>query len=129
MAVYLAPFVGSGTRADPFRPAGIDGAADWTCVDLRPNEASSSGWCLVWTPGTLTDASLLELGSTPVDVLPQPVKNQLQNRLGIDLSTTATLLDVVVAILTNPNWPRPLLRKLLTGKRAFRLGPLQWVEP
>ena len=44
---YLAPYVGTGTEDDPFRPKGVDGLKTWTAIDLRADCTQAAGFALL----------------------------------------------------------------------------------
>ena len=46
---YLAPYVGTGTFADAFRPRGSE-QPGWSAIDLRPNGAVATGLALMAVP-------------------------------------------------------------------------------
>ena len=61
MAFYLAPYIGAGTRDDPFRPRGSD-QPGWSAIDLRPDPSRLDGGglsaCLLFLPQPSLDSRL-----------------------------------------------------------------------
>lgn len=82
--VYLAPYIGAGTDADPFRPRGTDDTPGWSAIDLRPDAATSdSGHAIVVTPSRLPvrdEAHAVYLGDDPDLPLPTIVRQRVEDR-------------------------------------------------
>lgn len=103
MALFLSPYVGAGTKADPFRPQGLDepGAS---AVDIRLDpttvDGGGIGWALLWVPSGIPDPSgAIKLADDYGDLLTNPLRNQLNTRLGLDFGPDATIQDAVETIM------------------------------
>lgn len=87
--LYLAPWMGSGTKADPFR---VKGASDFslahTCLDLRPDPTVLAGFCLLHTDDATIASGIDIIGATKDDTIGIARRNTIGNRLGVTLSAT-----------------------------------------
>ena len=136
MPFYLSEFIGSGTKADPFRPVGADGQAQWHAIDLRPDGGATLGGgglnaCLLWVPVAFSDPRARFLADTKDSPLTNPTINFIQNKLNVDLSgVTNTFSEIVGFVLRNP----PAVNKwgvLLPTANRFEvwLGELVYEAP
>src|SRR4051812_32570183 len=111
MGIFLAPYIGSGTRFDPFRPA-VDG--DWEAIDLRPDATVATGFALVSAVAVTTGDKLAD---APSEMLSNAIRNRIQNRLGVTVANK-TLAEIIgdLMIRTPPGkWNRlansPLMQR------------------
>lgn len=123
MNVYLLPFVGTGTHADPFRPQGVEqlGGLSWSMLDLRADPtlqnggSGLNGWAIVGTEGVIDVSGAgngRELGG-------------LDSTLGAVLRTAIrAALGITSTDDGNANTPRALIRALFTG--AGRADGTRW---
>ena len=98
MPLALCQYGGSGTRADPFRPSGVDGMSDWSSLDFRPDPTQQAGFCVVWHDTDTPTGALRVLGAARDDKPGAVVRALLANRLGVNLTTT-TLGDLLGEIM------------------------------
>ncbi len=106
-AIALAQWRGTGTRKDPFVPD-VDIPGIWGSIDLRPDPTRPDGFCLVANADgselTGKAARMMPLGRLSRrdganEAIGTLGRRALGNRLGVDLSGTTSMLDVVRAIL------------------------------
>lgn len=98
MPLSLCQYTGTGVRADPFRPAGVDLLSDWHSLDLRPDPTQQAGVCLVWHDTAVPVGALRTLGTTKDDQIGGVLRTFIANRLGITL-TMSKLGDILGEIL------------------------------
>lgn len=85
--IYLAQVAGSGTKADPFRPSGVEPGMDWSMIDLRIDPTLVTGYCLVDMPAD--PSGLFEtVGAVKEDTISLQLRTRIQNRLGVTISAT-----------------------------------------
>lgn len=106
MPFYLSEWIGSGTKTDPFHPAG-SGQPGWSSIDLRPDASRLDGGtlnaCLLWVPVAVSDPKTLFLADTPQSALTNPTRNFVQNKLNVDLTGVPNTFSATVGhILRNP---------------------------
>jgi len=65
-AFYLAPYVGSGTDEDPFKPACFVDRADAAAIDLRPDATQVDGYALCASSVISAQAKVISLGNALV---------------------------------------------------------------
>jgi len=120
MPFYLSEYVGSGTRANPFRVVGADQPGS-SSIDLRPDPSLVGGGglnaALLHTQVAFADARARFLADDKLEGLTNPQRNFLQNRLGVDLSSPTLLRDIVAVLLSNPP---------VNGWKALKPGRLRW---
>lgn len=110
MPIYVAPWIGTGTKEDPFRPFGVDGQSSFSCLDLRPDASKQAGYCIVAVPNPIVDSSVIDLGTT-ADHLSSPVRNQIQRLLGSNAIDDLTVGEIIGQLLLDPppgKWGRLL---------------------
>jgi len=95
---YISPYIGTGTRLDPFRPFGSD-QPGWSAIDLRPDGSILTGRCLLHLPVHNTDPQLNQLADDLDETLGLVVQNRLQNLLNLTLGQTQ-FKEVVAELLT-----------------------------
>ena len=102
MRYYLAPYVGTGTGDDPYRPAGTDLDAEAYSLDLRrPGE--TDGFGLMWQPDPISNAAsvgAVDLGDDPSGSLGVSTRNQIGSRLSLTVDA-ANFGDAVAELLLN----------------------------
>ena len=138
MPYYLDTWVGSGTEADPFRPALADVVADWTVIDLRRDPTVAAGRCLVRcdAPPSLP-ADTVRLSDTPDGQVGKVIRTRIEQRLGLASGALADvpLYRIVLDLLTDhatedgTRW-RPL-KPLASGPNTWEvhLGGLLYSVP
>lgn len=107
MPYYLSPYIGGGTRSDPFRVTGSD-QAGWSAIDIRADkgvtlDGGGFGYALLWLPdGTTAAAGLIKIGQNKLENATNQIKNRIQNLTGLDLSADVTFQDIVETLLVSP---------------------------
>ena len=131
MPYYLAPYIGSGTRQDPFRPLGSD-QPGWSAVDLRPDGGATLGGgglnaCLLYLPVADARPQLRQIGLAKADTIGPGLRNAIQTRLGVTVTAT-TLLDLVWDLLLAP--PANTWKPIVAARSRYEvwLGPDPWVR-
>lgn len=110
MPIYLAPWIGSGSKEDPFRPLGVDGQSTFSCLDLRPDPSKQAGYCIVSVPNPIVDSNAIDLGTT-ADHLSSPVRNRIQQLLESKTIDDLTVGEIIGQLLLDPppgKWARLL---------------------
>lgn len=130
MPYYLAPYIGAGTRPDPFRPRGSS-QPRWSAIDLRPDSSQITGRCLLFLPVHDPYPTLERLADTPQEFLGDSIRNRLQNALSLTLGQTrfdhmVEELLTLHARLDGTRW-KPLRPGVNSLMRIYLGGPLsQW---
>jgi hypothetical protein len=107
MPYYLAPYVGSGTRNDPFRPVGSD-QPGWSAIDLRADNGvtvDGGGWgfaLLYLPPGTSAPARAIKLAEDPKETIALTTRQVLTSRLPLDFSKDRIIEDLFSTLLLKP---------------------------
>lgn len=107
MPFYLSEFIGSGTKQDPFVPAG-SGQPGWQAIDLRPDGGATLGGgglnaCLLFVPVAVNDPKAIFLADTKDSPLTNPTRNFIQTKLGVDLTGVPNTFSATVGhIMRNP---------------------------
>lgn len=94
--LYLAPWIGTGTKADPFRVKGADGfALPYTCLDLRIDPTAVAGFCLLHTQNAIVEMGVAQLAAFKDDTVGLALRTSIGNQLGVTLSanTISGLLE------------------------------------
>ena len=124
---YLAPYVGTGTEDDPFRPKGVDGLKTWTAIDLRADCTQAAGFALlaIETP----DPSIGPyLGDDP-DTERPGLPGLIRASLGI-LPEATRLRDILAELLIlhgrEDGTRHRLMRPSKDGQYTIWLGGQQW---
>ncbi len=124
--LYLAPYVGAGTDADPFRPRGSE-QPGWAAIDMRATSTVVTGRALLTVP-VRDDTIGTYLGDAP-DEVSAAVKSAVESRLGLTLDATR-LRQIIPELLLlharedGTRW-RPL-RAMRDGVFRVYLGGLWW---
>jgi hypothetical protein len=117
---YLAPYVGAGTRRDPFRPLGSE-QPGWSSIDLRANCTRREGYALVHLPEK--DRRLTALCEDRSEL----VHRRLERKLGVTVER-APFASAVARLLLRPP-VRGWKRLHPTGRRyEIHLGGLLWAS-
>lgn len=126
--LYLGTWIGAGTRADPFRPRGTDGVPGWSAVDLRLDQTSATGFCLLGTDAVLSvsDADLLALDK--LEALSAVRRNRIENRLGVTLTgaTMSAILEELLFIDLG-KW-KPCRVSLVNKRKEVWAGGVLWAS-
>jgi len=104
MGLYLSPYIGIGTKADPFMPRGLRDSAGTSAVDIRldPTRADGDGigFALLWQPaGTPDPTGAIKLADDYGEPLPALIRNRLNTRTGLDFSADTTIQDAIETIM------------------------------
>lgn len=118
MALAFSPYIGDGTRRNPFRPK-HEGAA----IDLRPDCTVPDGYALVNT----SERTRHKLGEDFKDTFGYRIRNRTHNLLGVDVSRVNRFDVLAAKILLEPNgWG--VLRPT-RDRYEIWLGGLVWEFP
>lgn len=127
--LYLAPYVGQGTRLLPFQPAltRLFGGT-WSCVDLRPDRTVQDGFAFVWMDRSddLEASGLLQCGLDRSEVLSPLQRLRISNKLGISLTATNTVEEVLQEVLFTPDKPWKFVRPDFLGRKHVYLNGQEW---
>ena len=124
MPYYLAPYMGTGTDDDPFRPRSSD-QSGWSAIDLRPNAGIIDGWCFLFLPAHDPDHDLILLAGTKGDRVSQGSVNKIISRLGLNMLDPDPFDVMVSQILVSPNIEFP--KKIRAGRKSQALRI--WLGP
>lgn len=134
MPYYLAPYIGSGTFADSYRPLGSD-QPGWKAIDLRPDPSRADGGglnaCVLYLPTHDPDPGLTTIVADRQELVSPAVRNQIRNRLGLTDLTEADFPSLIAAVLTRPPvgaWKRLVATSRLDRYQIF-LDGLLWEAP
>lgn len=120
MSLQICQWQGDGTKANGFRPAGIDGiGVDWCLWDIRPDPTQISGFCLVECAASVPGA-LRTIGDAPGDTLTPAARNFLNNRLGTN-HTDTNLVDFLQQMALRPPTGKWLPVRAPDGPGSFEL--------
>lgn len=119
--IYISRYTGNGlTEETAFYPiagkqAELEGK-QWLGVDLRPDSAVITGWCLLGTSASLTTipTGVIFLASDMDDTLQAAARNALNNNLGLSVSNGMSFREVLRAVATTE----------ATGKANGRWNPI-----
>lgn len=124
--LYLAPFVGSGVKGDPFRPRGWDAMEGWQMIDLRPDPTVSAGFCLLHAPASISDGLLDGIGLDKTEVLGAALKTTLGSKLGFNFASLTTIETLMQAILFVPHGKWATIRPGISGRKEVWMGGQRW---
>ena len=87
MPYYIAPYIGTGTFLEPFRPRGSD-QAGWSAIDLRPDGGATLGGgglnaCLLHLPLADPDPQLRLMSLDRADSIGPGLRQAIVARLGL----------------------------------------------
>lgn len=136
MSLFFSPYIGAGTRANPFRPTGLDipGAS---AVDIRLDSTVANGggigYALLWLPSGVTDPiGSIKIADDYGDLLTSRQRTRLNQRTGLDFGADATIQDAVETIVLRADtlkWkrlrPANGMYELWLGSSA---GKRKWVD-
>ena len=115
--LYLAPYIGTGTRDDAFRPRGAE--SGFSSVDLRPDPTKVDGYALLYMPGGSSEPGLEKLGEHKHEVCSVIAGIRAGNKLGKSFDhKNKTVGDLVGDLLMSP----PSVRGWKPLQHAMRLG-------
>ena len=121
MPYYIAPYVGRGTRADPFRPVGSD-QAGWSAIDLRPDggatpDGNGLNACLLHLPSHDPDPALQQFAEDKQEQLLPAAQARLVTTLKLGTLTQTRFDTIVENLLVAP--PSNGWRKLAPTAEGF----------
>lgn len=107
MPLYLSPYIGQGTRDNPFRPSGADQSGA-SAIDLRIDCTRADGgglrFALLWLPlGSSSPTGAIKLADDHGETVSTLIKNAANTRFGLDFSKDLTIQDLVETILLRPD--------------------------
>lgn len=109
MALFLSPYLGSGTREDPFRPRGLDipgASAIDVRLDSRVADGGGIGFAVLWVPSGFPDPSgTIQIADDYGDPLTAPQRNRLNRELGLDFSRDTTIQEALETVLFRADLP------------------------
>lgn len=128
MPYYLAPYIGTGTVLDPFRPRGSDDPT-WSAVDLRPDSSRLDGGglnaCLLWLFTPSSDPNLTFIADGEQEALSVPRRNALRTRLGLTRLVATRWDQIALEMLMVPpaNAWKALRSSRVRNRYEVWLGP------
>lgn len=124
--VFLAPFDGAGTDANPFRVRGFGTVGNLGCIDVRPDPTQAAGRAICGADSLPAGQGIVQLSSRLDEKLTAQRRAQLESALGVTISADATPIEILQLILielpkTDSRWKalRPSVRD---GKLKIHLG-------
>lgn len=107
MSLFLSPYIGAGTKSDAFRPRGAD-IPEASAIDIRLDctkvDGGGVGFALVWVAsGQPSPIGAIKLADDYGETVSALIRNQVSNRLGVDVSRDATIQDVVETVMLRPD--------------------------
>lgn len=103
--LYLAPWdtwdPPRGSRRRGFVPRSTQDGQQFTAIDLRIDPTVGDGWCFLWRSSPSSDPGLVLLAADKRDTIPQAVRDNLANRLGISLGGGDVAWRVVGDVCVN----------------------------
>jgi hypothetical protein len=128
MPYYLAPYVGTGTALDPFRPRGSE-QPGWSAIDLRPDSSRLDGGglnaCLLHLLVANPDPLLQLVALDPADTIGAALRQALATRLTLVTAPTSRWDDLAMELMLSPppnGWKA--LRPTVAGLYEVWLGTL-----
>lgn len=132
MPYYLSKYVGSGTKADPFRPIGSD-QSGWSAIDLRPDGGASLDGgglnaCLLHLPVAINARGLTKISEEKLEQIGPAIRNAIKSSLNVSFSSTR-FDEIVAELMLNPpiNGWKPL-RVWRDGEMRIDLNGLLWSQ-
>lgn len=122
MRYGLAPYIGSGTADDPYRPIG--GATG--AIDLRPDPSVRDGWALV------ADAPSMAVADSPDERIPAAIRRRLSNALGVTLDDRPFGRIVADLLIDHSNSDGTRWRPLNPQRHCWQIhlgGECMWELP
>lgn len=100
MPLYIAPYIGSGTKLDMYRPKYSDEQEGWSAIDLRPDASVVDGLSLLWLPNDHSAVNLYKLGvdknEAPSPGILTSVASKLQLAIGKPVTNLSSLLSFLL---------------------------------
>ena len=138
MSLYLSPYVGKGSKQNPFRPVGSD-QPGWSAIDLRADGGQSLDgggfpYAMLWLPiGSVEDPSLIKLGDAKDELLAVSSRSILSSKtISLDFSRDTKLDDVLSTLLLRPpaNGWNPLMpvNGRMEAWLGSDIGKQRWVD-
>lgn len=123
MPLYLAPYIGVGSRAEPYRPRGSD-QRGWKAIDLRPDGSTPAGYALLLLPAHDPDPLLRRLADDPEEKFGAVSKAEAQTRLLLteDIGDVKKLAQLILFGDKRANLCKPCSWSW-KGEREIVLGP------
>lgn len=125
MPYYLAPYKGTGTHADPFRPEGSD-QPGWSAIDLRPDGSVITGRCLLYLPVADANPRLRKLSDGKTELIGAANRDALRTALQSPDLQNDQFAAVVSQLLLRPpvkGWGR---LQAVRNRYEIYLGGLLW---
>jgi hypothetical protein len=117
MYFYLADFVGTGTRKDPFRAPDMQPGA--TILDLRPDCTVRDGHAILASPHPVRDRRVRLIAEQPHEIIARAARRLFGSRLRVDVSGPS-IAETLFRMLVHPPSGRqtwnPLTPSLLFGQ-------------
>lgn len=126
MPLFLSPYVGAGTKADPFRPQGLlEPGASAVDIRLDPTRADGDGigFALLWSPAGIPDpAGAIKLAEDYGEPITDRLRNLVNARTGLDFSLDTTIQEVIQTIMLRPDTIRWKRLRAFKGRLELWLG-------
>jgi hypothetical protein len=116
---YVAPYIGAGTRTDPFRPLGAT-VPGWSAIDLRPDPSKADGYAILHLPERYTQTALSAFGDHEDEPVGPATRAMISRRLGVAALAYTHVRDIIAELLLAPGHPWKPLRTSWVGPRAQR---------
>lgn len=130
MSFYLSRYIGTGTRADPFRPAVWETGLARGSLDLRPDSTTVDGRALVRMAADASGALWDKVAETQDEVLSSLLRRRIYQFLNVPERALATRFDAIMAdLLMDPPpgaWKR--LRPCRGVHEIWLQGVLFWAD-
>lgn len=136
MPLFLSPYVGAGTKVDPFRPQGLlEPGASAVDIRLDPTRADGDGigFALLWSPSGVPDPTGgIKLAEDYGEPITDRIRNLINARTGLDFSLDTTIQDVIQTIMLRPDTIRWKQLRAFKGRLELWLGSStgkrKWVD-
>lgn len=127
--LYLSPYIGTGSKEDPFRPKHSVPDASWESMDLRP-AGQAAGFSLLWTPSALLSAvDLTQLADEKSETMTPARRTRIENELGVTISAADDRVDTLLrALLFKPNAKLcpPVRISTVNWRKRIIFGDEEW---
>ena len=118
--IYLAPYVGSGTAKDPFKPRQWD-SSRWDAIDLRPDPTRIDGWCLLRLSEYSRDSKLKLIGISKDEKTSKTASKALKTEY-----KSSSLAESIFSKLLPTLWPNSQgIYEIWLGELFYRLAPIR----
>jgi hypothetical protein len=103
MPLYLSPYIGLGTKVNPFRPVGLDTLGS-SAIDIRIDatraDGNGIGFALLWLPtGSTNPQGSIKIADDYGDQLTSQQRTRLNNRTGLDFGSDTSIQDAIETIM------------------------------